>query len=96
MEKRTLNEYSVARGHSKKEVWYFNSRFFKVDGVQFEIVQTQTVGDDTVHTVVRTGAKRRKIRKHKRLFRLGIEFKKRSHMRVERLAELFKEGRLHG
>lgn len=96
MKKTVLNEYSVARGPSKNEVFYFDSRFFTVDGVRFEIIGTQTIDKQVVHTVVRTGAKRRKKRKRDRLLKHGIDFKKRSYMKLDKLVALFKEGRLNG
>ncbi len=58
----------ITYGKRQVEVYYFESRFFTVDGKRFEIVGTGDIKGETVHRV--KGTKEVKEMKHKTLVNL--------------------------
>ncbi len=63
-----MRSATLTYGKRQVEVYYFESRFFTVDGKRFEIVGTGDVKGETVHSV--KGTKETKQMKHKTLVRL--------------------------
>ncbi len=61
-----------------REVYYFETRFFEVDGKRFEIVGTGDIKGETVHRI--KGATETKEIKHKTLVNLFKSGKLRSVM----------------
>jgi hypothetical protein len=62
---------TITHGRRTTEVHYFETRFFEVDGRQFEIVGTESTGQgamDSIHQV--KGTTETKAMKHKTLVKL--------------------------
>ncbi len=63
-----MRSATLTYGKRQVEVYYFDSRFFTVDGKRYEIVGTGDIKGETVHQV--KGAKEIKTMKHTTLVKL--------------------------